>query len=216
MTTEKAINIVRKLLATANDNGASENEAMTAALRAQEIMAKYDINISNIEEQIDEEIVSSSVVIGNGNKWKFMLANIVSTNFCCKVYTVNSSTIVFHGYKRHADVAKSVFEFLFETGVKLAKKYVRKCKKEGIPNKGIYNNFLAECCSGIKTVLEKQCTTLALVVPKEVVKSFEELTFGCRSRKQTLKIHKQAEAYNEGIYAGKKNTIRSRELEVTE
>ena len=122
MTTEKAINIVRKLLATANDNGASENEAMTAALRAQEIMAKYDINISNIEEQIDEEIVSSSVVIGNGNKWKFMLANIVSTNFCCKVYTVNSSTIVFHGYKRHADVAKSVFEFLFETGVKLAKK----------------------------------------------------------------------------------------------
>ena len=57
---------------------------------------------------------------------------------------------------------------------------------------------------------------MALVVPKEVVKSFEELTFGCRSRKQTLKIHRQAEAYNEGIYAGKKNTIRPRELEVTE
>ena len=42
MTTEKIMEKIKKLLALANNNP-SEDEAMAAALKAQEMMAKYNI-----------------------------------------------------------------------------------------------------------------------------------------------------------------------------
>lgn len=213
MKVEKAIEIVKKLLATANDKGASENEAMTAALKAQEIMAKYDIQMVDVEgDTSSDEIVESIVEVGNGNKWKFQIANIVANNFCCKVYCMGTSRIVFYGYKKHADITREVFTYLFNTGNKLADRCYAEYYYKGEPTKGVKNTFLLGYCLGIKDVLEKQCTALAIVTPKEVVEAYNEKMEGATTRKTTLKTSYNRDAYEKGIAQGR-SVANSRAIE---
>ena len=40
---EKVMKLINKLLAVTVENGATENEAIEAALKVQKLMAKYDI-----------------------------------------------------------------------------------------------------------------------------------------------------------------------------
>lgn len=204
MKIEKAIEIVRKLLATANDNGASENEAIMAALKAQEIMAKYDINVTDVEDESgSEEIIDSAIPVGNGNKWKYNLAHIVANNFCCKIYACGTQTIFFYGYKKHVDVAKEVFIYLYNTGNKLANRCYAEFYNKKQPTKGVKNDFLVGYCHGIKNVLEKQCTALALVIPKDVNESFDEKMKNAKTRRTNIKVNVNNEAYEKGVQEGK-------------
>lgn len=204
MKVEKAIEIIKKLLVTANDKGASENEAMMAALKAQELMAKYDIQMADVEDESgSEEIVDGIVNVGKGNKWKYQLAGIIATNFCCKIYAHGSEYIIFYGYKKHAEVAKEVFTFLYNTGNKLADRYYAELYNRGESTKGVKNTFLIGYLHGIKSVLEKQCTALMLVVPKQVEESFDEKMAGCKTRKSSITISTSAEAYQRGVSEGK-------------
>lgn len=213
MKVEKAIEIVRKLLATANDKGASENEAMMAALKAQEIMAKYDITVADVEDESgSEEIVDTAVTVGNGNKWKYSLAHIIANNFCCKIYTCGTQMIVFYGYKKHAEVAKEVFTYLYNTGNKLADRCYAEFYNKNQPTKGVKNNFLIGYCNGIKSVLEKQCTALALVIPKDVNESFDEKMKNAKARHTNIKVNVNNEAYEKGVREGK-NVATSRSIE---
>ena len=213
MKVEKVIEIIRKLLVTAKDKGASENEAMMAALKAQELMAKYDISVVDVEdESSSDEIVEYGVNVGNGNKWKYSIAHIVATNFCCKVYMHGTSTIIFYGYKKHAEVAKEVFTFLYNTGNKLADRCYAEYYYKGEPTKGVKNTFLIGYCHGIKSVLEKQCTALALVIPKEVNEAYDEKMKGAKTRKATLTVSHNADAYEKGVQEGR-NVANARSIE---
>lgn len=213
MRVEKAIEIIKKLLATANDKGASENEAMIAALKAQELMAKYDIQMTDIEgESTSDEIVDNQIYVGSGNKWKYSLAGVIATNFCCRVYICGSKHIVFYGYKKHAEVAKEVFTFLFNTGNKLANRYYGELYNRGESTKGVKNTFLIGYLHGIKSVLEKQCTALMLVIPKEVNDSYNEKMAGAKTRTRNLTGQKNAAAYHRGLNEGK-NVATARSLE---
>lgn len=212
MNIEKAITTIQKLLTTASDKGATKNEALMAALKAQELMAKYDISITDVTECEEEIKADDPVYVGRGNKWKYALASVVAKNFCCKVLAKGSRNIIFYGYKRHTEVAKSVFEYLFKMGVRLATSYVRKAKKDGTPNVGIYNTFVIGYLDGISSVLEKQCVALALVIPTEVVESFEEATKKSKKVTTSLKCTHNQDAYRNGKGAGK-TAIQARELE---
>lgn len=213
MKVEKAIEIVKKLLVTAKDKGASENEAMMAALKAQELMAKYDIQMADVEDESgSEEIIDSSVHVGSGNKWKYQLAGVIATNFCCKVYVHGSEYVVFYGYKKHAEVAKEVFTFLYNTGNKLADRYYAELYNKGESTKGVKNTFLVGYLDGIRSVLEKQCTALMLVVPKEVKESFDQKMAGCKTRTSTINGSRSAEAYQRGKTEGK-NVAQARSIE---
>ena len=89
MCNEKIIDRIKKLLATASDKGATENEAMIAALKAQELMAKYNIELSEVQlEEDKDEIVKLPTETGTGNKWKFVLAHTVADNFCCRHFFI--------------------------------------------------------------------------------------------------------------------------------
>lgn len=213
MKVEKAIELVKKLLTTANDKGASENEAMMAALKAQEIMAKYNIEITDVDGESDsEEIVDSAIDVGNGNKWKYNLANIVANNFCCKIYGCGAQTIFFYGYKKHAEVAKEVFVYLYATGNKLADRCYAEFYNKKQPTKGVKNDFLIGYCNGIKSVLEKQCTALALVIPKDVSDSFDEKMKGAKTHRSNIKVNMNHEAYEKGVREGK-NIATARSIE---
>lgn len=206
MKVEKAIEIVRKLLAVVNDKGASEGESMTAALKAQEIMAKYNINLADVEDESEsdsEEIVDFGVDVGKGNKWKYQLAMVIANNFCCKTYGCGSQMIFFYGYKKHAEVAKEVFTFLYNTGNKLADRYYAELYNRGESTKGVKNTFLLGYLKGIKSVLEKQCVALVLVVPQEVNKAFDEKMIGSRHKRTTMTSSGDRRAFDRGVSEGR-------------
>lgn len=206
MKVEKAIEIVRKLLAVVNDKGASEGESMTAALKAQEIMAKYNISLADVEDESEsdsEEIIDFGVDVGKGNKWKYHLAMVIANNFCCKTYTCGSQMIFFYGYKKHAEVAKEVFTFLYNTGNKLADRYYAELYNRGESTKGVKNTFLLGYLKGIKSVLEKQCVALALVVPQEVNKAYDEKMRGCGHKKTTMSTSGDSRAFERGVNEGR-------------
>lgn len=215
MKKEKAIELISKLLKTASDKGATENEAMTAALRAQELMAKYDVNIVDVEEDTTkDEITTSEFNTGTGNKWKYSLAMVIADNFCCKVYVKNTSIIVFYGYKKNSDVACEVFKFLYNVGNRLADRHYFERYNNGLNTKGVKNSFLVGYVMGIKSVLEKQCRALMIVTPEEVKEEYKKHVQNMNMKKKnaSTRYNSNSKSYDDGYKRGRE-TAQSRYIE---
>lgn len=205
MTNEKILSKIKNLLDLANNNS-NENEAMAAALKAQELMAKYNIDSSAIDTDESEKELFHATYNDTGKhemkKWKVTLSNIIARNFCCRLY-FHGTSVVFYGYKKDAQIAVEVFRFLYEAGNKFAVRYYTKCKKEGKNTKGIMNTYLQGFCKGIEEALDKQCTALMIVVPKEVNESFEAMSAHWKHGTVHLKMSTDQNAYNQGRTEGK-------------
>lgn len=191
---DKIIEQIRKLLALAGNNPC-EQEAISAALKAQAMMAKYNIDIAQVEDEqvAKEEIVAEYCVKGTGvSKWKNTLAGIISKNFRVKFY-LHGDNVVFYGYKSDVSVAKEVFTFLANQGMKLAQRAYNKVRMSGGYTKGVMNSYLMGFVCGIADVLERQCVALMIVTPQEVQDSFAEMTSGWKQVQTRIR-------YNENKY----------------
>lgn len=203
---EKILNKIKNLLDLANNNP-NENEAIAAALKAQELMAKYNIELDQLDDKKETREIVKEIYHQSDKhemrKWKISLADIIAQNFKCKVYFMNKKDVVFYGYKEDAKIALNVFTYLYEIGNKFAVRYYNKCKKEGKETRGVMNAYLVGFNDGIAEVLEKQCTALMIVTPKEVTESFEEMTNGWKTIKSTLRLSGDTSAYSNGKSDGK-------------
>ena len=209
---EKIIAKIRKLLEMTQENGASENEAMVAALKAQKLMAEYNINIADIETEDEHTtIVEESFNCGNGDKWKYRLANIIASNFRCKTYFINKSHVVFYGYESDAKIALDVFKFLFNIGNKLADRCYYEYYKKGENTRGVKNTFLAGFCEGINDVLGKQCVALMIVTPKDVEDSFADKSKNWKNIQSRLRGSNDPRAFEKGRQEGR-NTANARSI----
>lgn len=148
---------------------------------------------------------------GKGYKWRYELAEIIARNFRCRVYLINGIDVVFYGYESDSKAALSTFSFLFKVGNKLSAKYYNEYKKTHIDTHGVRNMYLNGFCSGIASALDKQCTALMVVVPKEVEEAFTEKMKGCRVKTATLSVSPNRNIYYDGQRDGK-NMAESRSL----
>lgn len=207
---------IEKLLALAGNNP-NKNEAVSAALKAQELMAKHNIEPVQVQDtdhghEITREIYKMKNSSHNVSKWKYTLANIIAKNFCCKTYAINRKDIVFYGYEKDAKIALEVFRFLFETGNRLAERYYRKSKKEGKETRGILNTYLTGFCDGIREVLDRQCTSLMLVIPKAVEDAYKEHSRDFGNISNRLNASRDRKAYRTGKQEGR-DTAAARAIE---
>lgn len=203
---EKILNKIKNLLDLANNNP-NENEAIAAALKAQELMAKYNIELDQLNDKKETREIVKEIYHQSDKhemrKWKIGLAGIIAQNFRCKVYFMNKKDVVFYGYKEDAKIALNVFTYLYEIGNKFAVRYYNKCKKEGKETRGVMNTYLVGFKDGVAEVLEKQCTALMIVTPKEVTESFDEMTNGWKTIKSTLRLSGDTSAYSNGKSDGR-------------
>lgn len=216
---EKIIEKIRKLLEMTEENGCSEAEAMTAALMAQKMMAKYDIDIvdvksdvKNMTEEIGEMVVDTTLKGNFSTKWKIQLAGIIATNFRCKVYMQGANFVIFYGHKSDAKIAGDVFKFLFMTGTKLGVKHYKQVKKEGKPTRGAATTYLLGFCDGIKEVLGKQCRALMIVTSPEVEEGWIEKSKSFKHRSLSYNQSYDARSYEQGRVDGRA-TANARSLE---
>lgn len=214
---EKVIEKIRKLLEMTTENGCSENEAMVAALKAQKLMAEYDLELIDIKEkntteEIGEEAVDTTVKVHASTKWKLGLAVTIAKNFRCKVFTQGTNLVIFYGYKSDAKIAGNVFKFLFETGTKLGMKYYKQLCKEGKNTRGAANTYLTGFCKGIEEVLGKQCKALMIVTSPEVEESWKEKSAHMRSKSSKLNCSSDKTHFEQGRVDGRM-TANARSLE---
>lgn len=217
MQEEKIIQTIRKVLELSKNNP-SEEEAKAAALKAQELLAKYHIDMREVEsididtiDSIDEVKVTLAA-----KKWKYKLANIVANNFRCKHYYIGKGILVFYGHKTDADVAAETFKYLFNVGNRLAGREVDKVFGQTGTSANVYNSFVAGFCKGIEEALGEQCRALMLVTPEDVKTSFAEMSknFGTmRGGALTIGINEHCrDAYENGKTEGR-HAVRSRQIE---
>lgn len=212
---EKMVEKVRKLLALANNNP-NENEAIASAIKAQEIMARFDIDEMELEDEVIlEEITTNTVTVGKGLKWKAELAKVIAKNFRCKLYySDDKQSMNFYGHKSDTKIAGDVFNYLFENGNRLARQYVALLRRRDCVTKGVYNSYVMGFVDGINDKLGKQCTALAIVIPEDVKEEYE--TFRAKNLK-TCRYTLSTSRYNKGAYdSGKteaKNLVDSNTLE---
>lgn len=199
---DKVMERIKKLLEITTSNGATENEAITAALKAQKLMAEYDIELSDIgDRDTTPEIVKLQTDCGEGNKWKYRLHNIIANNFRCKSYFIGNRYAVFYGFKQDAEIASQVFNFLYKTGNRLGDQAYNEYYMRYGAASGIRNGYLAGFCQGINEILGKQCRALMIVTPSEVSDGFKEMTQGWKAVSATLKGSR--DMYSKGVEDGR-------------
>lgn len=194
---ENIISKIEKLLALAQKNP-NENEAMSAAAKAQELMAKYNIQMDQLEadEKSAQKIGTATHSEGKGYKWRYTLAGIIARNFRCKYYMIGHDQIVFYGFEHDAKIALQTFSFLFKVGNRLATRAYTKYKNEGGYTKGFLNTYLTGFCDGIASVLDEQCKALMIVIPKEVNAAYTE--YSKNFRHCDFSFH--SSHYDSGVY----------------
>lgn len=224
MADKNIIDRIKKLLALAKGN-TNAAEATAAALKAQKLIADYDVSKAELHEDEPEEIVEITSGEIKGKPWSKRLAHVIADNFRCQHFynwsghrsywtgraTKESETVTFVGYDTDAEAATVTFNRLFEIGNRLADAECRKARRERGTAHGVRNSFLLGFVEGIRKELEKQCVALMLVRPKAVDDYYEERTAGFSSTRSTVRNAYAGASYDNGVTAGR-DSVRSARL----
>ena len=112
----KVIDKIEKLLALAGSD--NENEARAAMVKAQELMAKYEIDRKRVQGKEHEE--RPVIYLSSGpfkDEWINMVATVIAENFRCRCITASitrtggSFRIRFYGYEEDAEICINIFNY---------------------------------------------------------------------------------------------------------
>lgn len=200
---EKVKNLVTKLLEVTVENGATENEAIEAALKVQRILAKYDMELSDVSVDTTEDIIESDCETSN-DKWRVMLASVIARNFCTKVF-YRGKSVIFYGYKRHCDIAKEVFLSMYNFGRRRATEIYKEYSRAGRNVKGLKNQFYLGFVDGVNSALGVQSRELMVITPPEVVEGFNNFcaSSGMTTKRTRITYRANTDVYDRGVTAGK-------------
>lgn len=201
---EKMLEKVQKLLALAGNNP-SEEEAKAAALKAQELIAQYNLDLSKLspEEKIEYKLVKATHPNNNGYRSK--LAVIIAPNFRCRAVLVGSD-VHFFGRKDDAEACVAIYNYLYKTMRTAGARKEREARKAGQNTHGVANCYWLGFMEGLQDELASQCKALAIVVPEDVNSKFHErfTHLGKYKGGIHMKGH-DAEAYNSGYLDGRRS-----------
>lgn len=229
MADRKAIVMrIRKLLALGGGNPCAE-EATSAVLMAQRLIAKYDIADNELSDGETADIIEvPTEPLVTARTWRHMLAVTVAAAFRCKVWEQGNRvrpnpygrsymrpSMVFYGYPQDAHAAQLAFAYLYRTGNRLANAQVRKMRKADRPVHGAYNSYITGFLAGLRSELERQSRELMLSMPLAVTERYEAEVAGrleSVKRAQLSCDHRRKWLIEQGLLDGR-NAVRSRRLE---
>lgn len=204
MENEKILEKIKKLFELSKNNP-SEEEAKSAALKAQELMQEYDVTYSEVEgvdlSKPCEEIDTASVDVP-AKKWKYALAHTVADNFKCKMFLHGKDCIVFYGHRTDANIAAETFKFLFDMGNRLGNKLYREAKARYERTENIYNSCVMGFVAGIREALNEQSKELMVLVPEDVKEQYADFSKGFRVAHTSSPSAYRGDAFRTGKQAG--------------
>lgn len=168
----KMLDKVQKLLSLAGNNP-SEGEAKAAAMKAQKLIAQYNLDLSALSA---EEVIQYKLLRAehpNNNGYRGSLASIIAPNFRCKAIYLGAQ-IHFFGREGDVDTCVSVFNYLYKTMRTNGCRQERIARKEGRSAHGVANCYWSGFMKGLKDELGAQSKALAIIVPEDVKDKFGE------------------------------------------
>lgn len=217
---EKIVSRIKKLLELAEDKGATEAEATAAALSAQRLIARYDVEQFEIHSARDEPI--EEVCASHApRRWRWHLSRVVAPAFRCQHYQIirwnkeayrYDKKMVFFGYKTDAAAAALTFNMLYKIGNRLAARFSRGAER------GSYNAYVLGYVEGIRLELEKQTEALMIVVPPKVNEAFESEHGNLKKASTALSVADGGAAYaayQNGIAEGR-SAVQSHRFDAVE
>lgn len=200
---EDIVEKIKRLLALGYEKrNDADAEAKAAMLKAQELMAKYDISIEECEERNEPEYAHEMCEHKWDYAYRIPLAHVLAKNFRCMVYS-RGKTIVFTGHPSDAKICKATFEYAYNFIQKRGNQVYNKRYTMGYPTKGVFNSYANGFITGLKEAFDVQCTALAIVTPPDVVTHFEEISKDWGHKKSKSIDVNDYEVYKEGQRDGK-------------
>jgi len=130
MTEEKesVLKRIQKLLKMSTENGASENEAMLAADKAQKLLQEHNLSIADIKDDSQAEPMDSEDVEVDRDLWKGYIRNATAKLYFCTTYQTSKldkyykrvKIITFVGRKSNRMVATEMCKYFINTVDRLA------------------------------------------------------------------------------------------------
>jgi len=116
----KVLERVKKMIALGNCEGATEAERETALRMAYNLLAKYNLSISDLPSDQDIEARERQDVVISADKWARSLAHAVAKLFFCKYFYSGTGTSgkdkhCFVGRQSNVITARYVSEFLIKS-----------------------------------------------------------------------------------------------------
>jgi len=209
-------NIVEKIKKLLSLGGSSnENESKLAMKKAQSLLAKYKLDMSDIDKKESTNIKYEFTNISSTRStWRLMVADLIADNFAC--YTVlnrngRKTLIAFLGEKDDVEICKITFEYALDCVKSNLRKLQYKHWKEfhNNNNKGMTTDYTMGFYSGLKQMFDLQKEQnqewgLVLQKSENVTNEYDKLT----STKSTKAIsYRQNKIYDMGIKHGKEFSI---------
>ena len=199
---------IQKLLALADSKrNDSESEAQAALLKAQELMAQYGVQMSDVDVDANDPVsYSLETCEHKGNKgFRCQLSVIIARNFRCKTIRMGNKQVAFFGHSDDAKVAKSAFEYAYHFAKKNGDKYVGEARRNCEETKNVFNSYVRGFLNGLCQKLDTQCQALVLVVPEDVKTEFNNQfpNLGVHHGGLTAKGSMDINAHNQGITDGR-------------
>lgn len=194
---------IEKLFALANKNTSAE-EAQAALLKAQRLMAEYNIEAKALGIEKTARIVEKYTTVKR-KKYNIILAGIIAESFACKMY-LHGDVIAVFGKQEDVEAAAASIEFISRIMHKQALKAVREAGY--IPNRAgsnvPYNSYCVGFCLGVKNKTDSQTTALQIVVSQKVEDAFANRFNGCKVRYFRRTEYRHDDAYDNGYADGVK------------
>ncbi len=185
-------------------------------LKAQELLIKHKLSMKEVKEfKVNNSSIKEKIseVTFTKAKWKAQLAKVIADNYGCYLYfkTRGNHTIVFFGREEDALICNIVLEYAIDCINSIVKKIRNVYLKNGLPIRGLENDFALGFTRGMKDKFEEQrkknqAWGLVLVKDVEVVQAYESIEFE-KSIDATTVIQRDARIYSIGYGQGKSFSI---------
>lgn len=215
MEANSVVETIKKLL-DMSQSQVNIHEAQVAAMKAQRLIAKYDIKITDLQDPTEQDFDYVKSRDLPGKNWKYNLAHIIAPNFRCKHFWYGKSKCCFYGFPRDAEAALMVYEFIFIMANKAANNEVYRIKKLGYTTKDIYKSFITGFLCGLKDNLNAQSKELMIIIPETLEDSYSEFMKDAKTRKTSFGLSRpgNSASYKNGYDLGK-SAMQRRELQAS-
>ena len=204
MTREDALNLIQKLFNLGDkERNNSDQEAELAILKAQKLMAEYDISIEEIKEEKEPEYSHEMCEHKWNYGYRIPLAHVLAKNFRCELYEIGKY-IVFMGRKVDATICRQTFEFAYKYIMKRGNQEYNRRYEMGYPTRGVFNSYAQGFIIGLKKSLDEQCIALAIITPPDVTAKFKEMSEGWKQKTTRMGEATDAETLRKGIKDGER------------
>lgn len=202
---------VKKLMALAGNNP-SEEEAKAALMKANALIAKYNLDLSK-DTGVTVEYALVGATHSNNEGYRTSLACVLADSFRCKAIMIGNK-VHFFGRKQDAEACVEVFNYVYRVSHNIGLKLERQARAAGENTHGVANSYWRGFVTGIRDQLGAQCKALAVVVPQDVKDEFSKKfpstgKYAGGMRNTGLDMN----AYHKGVEDGRHSMNARREIE---